>query len=308
MRTLKLDIPPRYRPFLKVGTCSWKYEGWRGLIYRERVKYAPGDYLADYAKCFNSVEVDQWFWSLFPTGVKLPDPTVVREYAASVPDDFLFTVKAPNAITLTHHYAKQSKGHANVANKPNPDFLSVDLLNRFLESIAPMRKKLGPIMFQFEYLNKQKMPSLNAFLDRLHEFFEQAPRGFTYAVETRNPNYLSGTFFDFLRAHKLGYVFLEGYYMPLIAEVFEKHDTQTKAPTVVRLHGPSRERMEEATGEVWNAIVEPRPDSIRASVRIVQANVKEKQDIYININNHFEGCAPLTAASFLAALRAAENS
>jgi uncharacterized protein YecE (DUF72 family) len=69
-------------------------------------------------------------------------------------------------------------------------------------------------MFQFEYLNKSKMPSLKAFLDWLHEFFEKAPKGFSYAIETRNPNYLSTAFFDFLREHELGHVFLEGYYMP----------------------------------------------------------------------------------------------
>jgi len=160
MNSLNLEIPPRYRPFLRVGTCSWKFEGWRGLVYRQGVKYTPGDYLADYAKCFNSVEVDQWFWSLFPSGVKLPDSETAKEYAACVPDDFLFTVKAPNAITLTHHYARQSAGHEAFANKPNPDFLSVDLLKRFLKTLASMGRKLGPIMFQFEYLNKQKMPSL----------------------------------------------------------------------------------------------------------------------------------------------------
>jgi uncharacterized protein YecE (DUF72 family) len=170
MADLNLSIPQQYRASLRVGTCSWKYEGWKGLIYRSGVKYAAGDYLADYAKYFNTVEVDQWFWSLFPPGVKLPDPLTAREYAQSVPDDFVFTVKAPNAITLTHHYARQPAAHAPFANKANPAFLSVDLLKRFLDAVAPMKKKLGPIMFQFEYLNKSKMPSLQAFLNALHEF------------------------------------------------------------------------------------------------------------------------------------------
>jgi uncharacterized protein YecE (DUF72 family) len=40
--------------------------------------------------------------------VVLPNPKVVREYAASVPDDFLFNIKVPNSITLTHHYKKKS--------------------------------------------------------------------------------------------------------------------------------------------------------------------------------------------------------
>ena len=303
MGTLNLDIPAEYRPILRVGACSWKYEGWKGLIYRRGVRYAANDYLADYASFFNTVEVDQWFWSLFPSGVKLPQPAAVKEYAQSVPDDFLFTVKAANAITLTHHYAKQAKGHADFANKPNPDFLSADLLKRFLDALAPMGGKLGPIMFQFEYLNKSKMPSLKAFLDRLHEFFVRAPKEFSYAIETRNPNYLSAAFFDFLREHKLGYVFLEGYYMPHIAEVFSEHDTTTPAETIIRLHGPDRQAMEEATDSAWDSIVLPRPESIQAAVNIVRANLRLGRRVFVNINNHFEGCAPLTAERLLAMLR-----
>jgi len=233
----------------------------------------------------------------------LPDPRAAKEYTQGVPDDFVFTVKAPNAITLTHHYARQPASHAALANKPNLDFLSVDLLKRFLDTVAPMGKKLRPIMCQFEYLNKSKMPSLQAFLDALHEFFNHAPKDFTYAIETRNPNYLSDVFFDFLREHSLGYVFLEGYYMPHISQVFGQHDTATEAPTIVRLHGPERGAMEEASEGHWDRLIEPRPQSINAAVQIVRANLRLGHKTFVNINNHFEGCTPLTAERFLNALR-----
>ena len=72
--------------------------------------YRPDDYLADYARHLSTVEIDQWFWSLFPGGITLPSTDTVKQYAESVPDDFRFTVKAPNAITLTHYYRKQPKG------------------------------------------------------------------------------------------------------------------------------------------------------------------------------------------------------
>ena len=36
-----------------------------------------------------------------------------------------------------------------------------------------MKEKLGPIMFQFEYLNKTKMASLSMFLGRLTDFFSR---------------------------------------------------------------------------------------------------------------------------------------
>lgn len=90
-----------------IGTCSWKYPSWKGLVY-SRAK--PANYLAEYSSKYNCVEVDQWFWSLFGASVVLPRADVVREYAASVPESFRFGIKVPNSITLTHHYNKGRKG------------------------------------------------------------------------------------------------------------------------------------------------------------------------------------------------------
>jgi uncharacterized protein YecE (DUF72 family) len=297
------EIPETYRAWLRLGTCSWKDDSWRGIVYRPGIQYQQHDFLPDYAKHLNSVEIDQWFWSLFPAGVRLPDPETARIYAESVPDDFVFSVKAPNSITLTHFYSRQPKRYAGHANKPNPDFLNPDLLERFLEAVRPLRAKLGPVMFQFEYLNRTKMPSRKAFLDRLHEFFLRAPSGYTYAIETRNPKYLSKPLFDFLREHRLGFVFLEGYYMPHVGEVFRKFDTFTPACSVIRLHGPDRQAMELFTRKVWDRIVIPRPKSIQAAVDILRRNRDRGCVTYVNANNHLEGCAPLTASRFLAALR-----
>ena len=134
---------------LHIGTCSWKYLSWCGLVYSDT---PHPDYLQEYAQHYDTVEVDQWFWSLFgPDKVLLPNPTVAAEYAAVVPDSFRFGVKMPNALTLTHFH-QAAKTDPLV---PNPYFLSADLLNRTLECLAPMRGKLGPLMFQFGYLNKK---------------------------------------------------------------------------------------------------------------------------------------------------------
>jgi uncharacterized protein YecE (DUF72 family) len=146
---MKLNIQSEYKPYLRVGTCSWKYDSWKGLYYEEAKKYRPDEYLSDYAKHLNSVEVDQWFWSLFPNSLRLPEARAVKAYAESVPDDFIFTVKAPNSLTLTHFYAKQPKHYADFAGNTNIHFLDNDLLYRFLERLSPMGKKLGPISIAF---------------------------------------------------------------------------------------------------------------------------------------------------------------
>ncbi len=287
---------------LRIGTCSWKYDSWKGLVYRDDRKYRPNDYLKDYAKYFNTVEIDQWFWSLFPHGAKLHDVETVRIYSESVPDDFLFTVKVPNSITLTHYYAKQPKGLENLANQPNPHFLNVDLLNRFLETLEPMKGKLGSIMFQFEYLNKNKMPLLKVFLDKLGRFFKEAPEGFSYSIETRNKNYLCKDYFSFLKDKGLGCVLLEGYYMPPIGEIIQKFDTNTTDYSVVRLHGPDRQRIEERTGGLWNEIVAPKDEGVKATASLLHENAVKEIATFINVNNHYEGSAPLTIQRFLGLL------
>ena len=132
---LELTVPKALRGLLRLGTCSWKYDSWKGLVYDRGKAYGPNDYLPDYARFFGSVEVDQWFWSLFPGGPRLPDPSVARLYAKSVPDDFVFTVKAPNSLTLTHHYAKQTPANAALANTPNPAFLDRDLRSAFPSTV-----------------------------------------------------------------------------------------------------------------------------------------------------------------------------
>ena len=48
-------------------------------------------------------------------------------------------------------------------------------------------------MFQFEYLNKQKMSGLHEFIERFEAFLEQLNHKYLYGVEIRNPNYLKET-------------------------------------------------------------------------------------------------------------------
>ncbi len=283
-----------YSPNLRIGTCSWKYDDWTGLIYDPEKTYSPNDYLPDYAKHFSTVEIDQWFWSLFPAEIKLPDPEIVQIYSDSVPNDFLFSVKVPNAITLTHHYSRQPVKHKDYADKPNDHFLDVDLLKRFLEILQPLGKKLGPVMFQFEYLNKSKMPSLKAFLDRLSEFIDKAPQGFDYGIEIRNPNYLKEPYFTFLREKNLSIILVEGYFMPPIGEVAEQFDVSTGKSTVIRLMGPDRAEIEREAGKKWDRIVAPKDESIEGVVGVVREQVDRGREVYVNVNNHYEGCAVMT--------------
>jgi len=273
---------------LRIGTCSWKYDSWKGIIYPDKEKF---NYLQEYAKHFNSVEVDQWFWSLFePKKVVLPDERVVKEYRDSVPADFMFTIKVPNAVTLTHFYNKNKTDQL----KPNPYFLSTDVFEKFLETLQPIENNIGVLMFQFEYLNKQKLSGLTEFIDKIESFVETLDKKYLYGIEIRNPNYLNNNYFNFLEQNNLSMVFLQGYYMLPVWQLINEYKDKINLPAVIRLHGQDRSGIEKKTGGNWDKIVEPRDDELNKAAEVINYLNSKKIDLYVNVNNHFEGSAPLT--------------
>jgi uncharacterized protein YecE (DUF72 family) len=80
-------------------------------------------YLERYAQLFNCVEINSSFY-------RHHQPKTYARWAATVPEDFRFSVKAPKAIT-----------HAAEVNGAT--------LERFLNGIRELGDKLGPLLIQF---------------------------------------------------------------------------------------------------------------------------------------------------------------
>ncbi|MGD2104317.1 MAG: DUF72 domain-containing protein [Anaerolineae bacterium] len=275
---------------LRIGTCSWKYPSWRGLVYSGSDNI---NYLEEYAEHYNTVEIDRWFWSLFgEDSVALPRPDDVENYRRSVPDDFVFTVKAPNSITLTHYYRKRKTEPMKV----NPHFLSPSLLHSFLSLLEPLGNTLGPVLFQFGYLNKMMVDSQKTFQEQLQAFGKHFPSGYQYGVEVRNAQYLNASYFEFLLDNRLIPVLLEGYWMPPVTRVFRDwRDLLVQHETlVIRLLGPDRKGIEKQTGKRWNRIVAPKDEELSAIVDLTEDLRASGLTVYLNVNNHYEGSAPLT--------------
>jgi uncharacterized protein YecE (DUF72 family) len=263
-----------------VGTCSWKYPSWAGLVYS---RAAGINYLAEYAARYPTVEVDQWFWTL-------PEIPVAAEYAAAAPEDFRFTIKLPNALSLTHFYRK--KGDTQL--RPNQEFLSPAVFEDVLTRLAPLHTRIGMLMLQFEYMNAEKIPSEAEFLDRLATFLDSIPRALPLGVEIRNPQWLDTRYFTLLAEKRVSHVFLQGYFMPPIARTFRRFGGLLTDSSVVRLHGPDRGGIEKVTGESWNRIVAPKDDELSAVVDMINDMRGRSMTVYLNVNNHYEGSAPLT--------------
>jgi uncharacterized protein YecE (DUF72 family) len=273
----------------RFGTCSWKYDSWKGLIYPEKDQF---NYLKEYSKHFNTVEIDQWFWSLFSSSkIILPQSETVLEYKNSVPNEFLFTIKVPNSITLTHLYRK-NKSDKSIRN---PHFLSTDIYNQFLDLIAPLQNQVACLIFQFEYLNKDKMVSQSLFQNLFYDFLNKVSNShIPIGIEIRNPSYLNKDYFEFLDKMNIIPVMLEGYFMPSVVETINKNFEYIKRNVVFRLHGPDRSGVEKSSGENWNQIYIDRTEELENLSLIFKKILNKKVDIFVNVNNHFEGSAPLT--------------
>src|SRR5260221_236349 len=85
-----------------IGTSSWKYPGWRGMLFDEQKYLTRGKFsearfnrecLAEYAEVFKTVCVDAAYY-------KFPDRRYLETMVAAVPDDFLFAFKVTDVITI----------------------------------------------------------------------------------------------------------------------------------------------------------------------------------------------------------------
>jgi uncharacterized protein YecE (DUF72 family) len=274
---------------LRIGTCSWKYDSWRGLVYSDKEKI---NYLQEYSQIYNTVEVDQWFWSLFPPSkAVLPNSSTVESYKNSVPKDFLFTIKVPNSITLTHYYKRSKQEQL----QPNPYFLSNDLFDDFFRILDSLKDNIGCLIFQFEYLNKQKMSSLSEFQDKFNKFYSNVESDVPpIGIEIRNPNYLNKSYFQFLSDLNITPVFLEGYYMPSVLKVYRDYKDYIVRSAVIRLHGPDRKGIEKLANDNWNKIYINRDTELNGIIEMLRDLKNREIDLFVNVNNHFEGSAPLT--------------
>ena len=87
---------------------------------------------------------------------------------------------------------------------------------------------------------------------------------------------------------------LEGYYMPPIADIAAEHDVRTVKFSIIRLHGPDKQAIEARTGGLWGEIVDPKDDGLKATASIIGWNAGKGITTFVNVNNHYEGSAPLT--------------
>ena len=282
------ELAGRLPAGLRMGTSSWSFPGWRGIVYpgAATTTQLAREGLRDYARhpLLRTVGIDRSFYGPVPAEDWL-------RYASQLPPDFACVIKAPATVT------SYTLPGAPVP-QPNPEFLSAE---RFVEElIGPCQQHfaahVGPFLLQFAPLARRATLDATAFAEMLDAFLDRVPRDCEYAVELRDRHLVTDTYRRVLARN--GAVHVCNYWsaMPMPGEQAGLVD-HTQAPfTMVRLlmRPGTRYEQQRETMAPFNRIVQQDEHMRRDVVSVVRRAVAAGQRAFLLVNNKAEGSSPLT--------------
>ncbi|MGE4329250.1 DUF72 domain-containing protein [Diaphorobacter sp.] len=299
LRALAARLPPT----LRLGTSSWSYPGWQGLVWEgahsEQLLAKQG--LPVYAQhpLLRTVSIDRSFYRPLTA-------SDYARYAAQVPADFRFVVKAPSLVTDALVRSEDGRGR-----EPNSAFLSPQLAAQ--EFVAPALEGLGALtgvlVFQLSPLPWTMLDRLPEVLERLRAMLQAQPAlqptapDAVLAVEVRDPEWLAPEhlphFADVLRSSGATYCLGLHARMPPLAEQLPLLRRLWPGPLVCRwnlhpVHGPHGYEDAQRLYAPYDRIHHPDPDNHALLARTLAGVCGRGQNAYVTISNHAEGCAPLT--------------
>lgn len=301
---LKRDVQRLADGGVFIGTSSWKYTGWRGLLYDKaryvyRGKFADSRFkkncLSEYAEVFKTVCVDAAYYT-FPT-VKY-----LEGLASQVPPDFQFGFKVTDEITIKKYTNLPRFGKK--AGKQNENFLNADMFARgFLKPCESIRQHVGLLMFEFSRFHSNDFEHGRDFVAALDTFLGNLPKGWPYGIEMRNKNWLRPEYFECLARHNVTHVFNSWTEMPPIGEQMALAGSQTNPDLVAArfLLKPGRDYEEAVEAfEPYEHIKETNPEARAAGSALIKEGEKNpKRKTFIFVNNRLEGNALETIRAML---------
>jgi uncharacterized protein YecE (DUF72 family) len=279
-----------------VGTSSWKYEGWLGLIYnpdryRTHTKFSRAKFertcLAEYAKVFKTVCLDAGFY-------QFPNAKMLDGYFSHVAEDFRLSIKVTEDVTVRRFSTLPRYGKR--AGQINEHFLDADLfVGSFLAPLEPYRDRMGALVFEFSHFHPGDWELGRQFVEALDGFFAKLPKGWNYSVEVRNPSLLQPEYFAVLRRHGVAHTFNSWSRMPSVTEQLQLPDSFTADFAVARFllkPGRNYEQAVEAF-QPYSEIKEANADARAALIELLTTPAKPGRSgrRFLYVNNRLEGCA-----------------
>lgn len=281
---------------IRLGTSSWFFPGWRGLVY-DRLHPQPAlsrHGLAAYGEIplLRTVSLDRTFYAPISTAN-------YQRYARQVPDGFSFVVKAPALVCDA--LARDEQGRGRIANA---HFLDPGLAAR--EFIVPcldgLGTKAGPLVFQISPLPRDLVDDSASLVERLAAFFAALPdrlgtRRPLYALELRNAELLTPRLMKMLAGAGVRYCVGLHDRMPEVerqAAALQALDGLSPGPLVVRwnLHRGFRYQAAKQRYEPFDRLVDEDPQTRLVLARMAVDAFGKGQQVWITANNKAEGSAP----------------
>src|SRR5215472_11398980 len=154
---------------LYVGTSGYSYKEWKGTFYPDDLK--EKEMLHYYGERFRTVEINNTFY-------RMPKESVLESWAADVPANFKFVLKASQRIT--HMQRLKDAG---------------DSVSYLLKVAGTLGERLGPLLFQLP-------PFLKKDASRLRDFLALLPTERRAALEFRHESWFDEEVFGLLRDHQ----------------------------------------------------------------------------------------------------------
>ena len=175
-----------------IGIGGWTYEPWRDNFYPKGLPHARE---LEYAgQHLTAIEINGTYYR-----TQSQDSWV--KWRDSVPDDFVFAVKASRYCTNRKVLAEAG-----------------DSIGKFLgQGLTELGRKLGPILWQFMPTKKYDAADFGAFLELLPA--SQDGVKLRHAVEVRHDSFVCADFVDLARRHGVAIVFADHATYPEIADL-----------------------------------------------------------------------------------------
>ncbi len=295
-RELAAQLEASFGKRLHLGTSSWYFPGWAGLVWDER-PYSESDLsrhgLAAYARhpLLRTVSLDRTFYRAIDTG------TYAR-LARQTPDDFRFVVKAPAEITDAVLRATDS----GAPLQDNPFFLDARraLATAVQPAVQGLGDKLGALVFQISPLPAAWLRNGTALLDRFSALWRAVvpamPASALTALELRDARMLTPRLMAHLAQHGVRYCVGLHDRMPAVAGQVQAAHAAGAGDFICRwnLHQGLRYNQAKAQWAPFDRLQAPDVQTREALARAVVAALADGHRAFVTINNKAEGSAPLS--------------
>jgi uncharacterized protein YecE (DUF72 family) len=287
-RPEQVELAARLPAGVRLGTMSWTFPGWRGIVYtaNARSERLAAKGLAAYAQhpLLGAVEVDRSYYEPLSSAS-------YRVLAEQVPEGFRFLVKAHQLCTI-----QRFPQHARYGKKRGGEnALFLDAAYATAAVIGPtlegLGAKLGALLFQF---SPEDFGAPQLFAERLQSFLAALPKQVKYAVELRNPVLLTPAYAAALA--QAGAVHCHNAWgeMPSVLAQAKALPPVARRPLIVRWLFPPGDSYAAASERLapFDRIVLEDPTRREAIARLVANALRHGVPALVLVNNDAEGCAP----------------